>query len=725
MRTRYILNGLDLANSSALYGPICYDPIFTPIFTGLLGSFGSVTIVGGLTVAGVASAIATTALSIGLNYLLAPRPPKPEDGKVPLSQAIPYRQWVVGRRRVAGAYMLWEAVGPKLYAVQAIAGHRVSSVNRYWLHDDEVTIDGSGNVNALADGRYAGNLSQIYSRVGLATETAYAPIVADLAGDGVWTNNHRGDGQASVALVAHVSKAKYFSTRYPYGAPRLSVEVDGARVWDYRIDDDPSNPAAWVFSRNAALIMCWHQCFSEFGHRRDYRRAILPVLDMWKEEADVCDENVSLAGGGTEKRYLCDGFATAEHDPKVGTNAILASCDGWICERGDGALLFVVGKFREKYCATLRDADITGYQIQHDVLFKDECNRLIPKFTYPLTDYTTSDTDYFEDTDAQLVAGRVLAQEADYGWCTQWRQARRLGIRDWRRLRQKKKGVLDVRLSGVNAIYNRWIRMETPLGLPSLDGAILENRRSVLALTKGGYSVDFVKHPDNIDAWNPSLNEGAQPPVPPKPTIANIPTPTIDSVTAKAGSGIVYLSVKVDDPDKADLSLSVRYRIKDVGGGVPGEWVEQVFTDAVSSGGDITVSTSPVPADKLLEAEVAFISSRGKYGSWSSSEEVYSTADPTPPGDVTSANAVGGTGQATFTWRAPNSANYVGARLYWNTTNNFGTATYAGPVAYGAPNANDSATRSISAGTRYGWIVAVNGSGVAADPVPTGAFTVS
>ncbi|MGQ3280195.1 MAG: hypothetical protein ACT6WE_27135, partial [Shinella sp.] len=95
---------------------------------------------------------------------------------------------------------------------------------------------------------------------------------------------------------------------------------DGAYVWDFRIDEDPSNPAAWVFSRNAALIMAWHQCFSEFGHRRDYTKAILPVIDMWKDEADVCDEDVPLQGGGTEKRYLCDGFATAEHDPKVGTN---------------------------------------------------------------------------------------------------------------------------------------------------------------------------------------------------------------------------------------------------------------------------------------------------------------------------------------------------------------------------------------------------------------------
>lgn len=589
-----------------------------------------------------------------------------------------------------------------------------------------MTIDGSGNVIGFADTRYGGNLVQIYSRLGLDTETAYAPLVTDLSGDSVWTSSHRGDGQASVAMVANTPEAKDFTWRFPYGAPRLSVEVNGAYVWDYRIDDDPSNPAAWVFSRNAALIMCWHQCFSEFGHQRNYQRAILPVLDMWKEEADVCDEDVPLDGGGTEKRYLCDGYATAEHDPKVGTNAILAACDGWICERGDGALLFVVGKFREKYCGTLTDRDITGFQLQNDVLFREECNRLIPKFTYPATDYTTTDTDFFENTSDQLTAGRVLAQEAEYSWCTQWRQARRLGIRDWRRLQQKKKGTLDVRLCGINAVYNRWNRLETPIGLPALDGAVIENRRSVLALTKGGFTMDFIKHPSNIDAWTPSSNEGTAPPVPPKPAVGTITTPTINSVTAKASSNSVYLSVKVVDPSKSDLSMVVRYRIKDVGGGTPGEWVEQIYTGVSPSGGYITVSTNPVPNNLLLEVQAAFISSKGKYGNWSATYEIFSTADPNAPGVVTSPSAVGGVGQVTFSWRTPNSANYAGAKLYWGVSNSFGSATLVTPPEYGTPNKNDSRIiTGLSAGTRYGWIVAINGSGVEASPVATGSYIVT
>ncbi|MCR6498407.1 hypothetical protein MUO32_05115 [Shinella sp. CPCC 101442] len=692
--SRMMLQRYGLGHTTSLYSQVVFDPIFTPIFAGTV--LGNITIAG-ISAATIASAIATTALSIGLQYLLAPKPPKPDDGKQPVTQAIPYRQWVVGRRRVAGAFMLWEAKGSKLYAVQAIAGHRINAITKRWLHDDVVTIDGGGNVQPLADGRYGYDLIALDHRIGLPTETAYAPIVADLSADAVWTSNHRGDGQASLSLIAKTPKAKEFTTKFPYGAPRYSVEVEGAKVWDPRDPaQSPSSPSTWTYSRNAALIMLWHQCFSEFGHRRDYTRAILPVIDMWKEEADVCDEDVALNGGGTEKRYLCDGFATAENDPKVGTNAILATCDGWLCERGDGALLFVVGKFREKYCGVLKDRDITGYQLQHDVLFKDECNRLIPKITHPLTDYTTTDTDFFEDTAAQLVAGRILAQEADYGWCTQWRQGRRLGIRDWRRFKEKKKGALDVRLSGINAVYKRWNRMETPMGLPSLDGAVVENRRSVLALTKGGFTMDFVKHPVDIDAWNPATDEGSAPPVPPKPAIANIPTPDIDSIVAKAKSGGVYLALSIVDPDHNDLSLSVRYRIKDTGAGSPGEWVEQIFNDASPSAGFIKVNSAPVPPDYLLEVESAYITSKGKYGNWSPVSEIFSTADPVAPQALdtfTQTASAPHLGNAVFSFKTKNDPRVKTVDIYRVATGASFNPALLTPVF----------TQVAVASTTYGW----------------------
>ncbi|MGV1867232.1 MULTISPECIES: hypothetical protein [unclassified Rhizobium] len=704
------------------------DPIFTPIFTSIFSSIGISGTIFGVSAASIAGAIATTAVVTGLQMLLTSKPklPTPDDGKVPLTQSTPYRQWVVGTTRVSGAYMLWEALGSRLFAVQAIAGHRIHGINRWYLHDDQVTIQSDGTVNGLSDGRYGSSQVHLYGRLGNNPETVYSQIVSYLGAQGIWTNDHRGDGQASVAMIATTPKAKDFSKRFPYNIPRLSVEIDGTYVWDFRDPaQDPANPATWIFSNNSALIMCWHWCFNEFGHRRDYTRAILPVLEMWIEEADICDEAVPLASGGAENRYECNGFDSADHDPKIATNAILASCDGWICERGDGALLFTVGKFRESRVEVLTDADISGHQVQYDVLFEDECNRLIPKFTYPATDYTTSDTDFFEDTDRQLASGRVLAQEADYGWVHQWRQARRLGKREWLRIQMRVSGSLDVRLSGVNGVYSRWLRLDTPNRLPRLDGKLIENRKSTLNLTKGGFSMEFGLHPDNIEDWTPAMDEGQQPPVPSAPNSAGLDTAVISSVVAVPNNGTVYLTVTINDPNDSSLTPSVRYRVADTGGGTPGGWVEKVNSDATPSAGSIVLTTDVVPSDKVLEVQAAFINAKGQYSDWSATEDVTSTSDPTPPSPVTGVSITPGAGTATYAWTAPNSSNYAGARLYWNTTNNFSSATAVSPPKYGTPGASYSQAVALTAGVKYGWVVSFNKSGIAGTPAATGAFTVT
>lgn len=656
-----------LRNTTTHYPTARRDPIFTPLFTAILGTGGFTIGATTITYAGIASAIATTALAIGVQALMAPKTPKPESGKVPKTQSVPNRAWVVGRTRLGGAYMLWEASGKFLYSVQALAGHRIHSVNRYWLHDDEVEIDGNGYTTNDNNGRYGNNV-RIMSRLGAAVETPYAPLVSALAGSGVWTNNHRGDGQASVAMTVESSEAKNQQKRFPYGAPQLSVEVDGAPCWDFRDpSQSPTNPATWTWTRNSALILCWHECFNEFGNRRDYRTAILPVLDMWKEEANICDEDVPLAGGGTEKRYECNGFDTTENGPKVGTNAILATCDGWMCERGDGALLLTVGKFRESRVETLSDADVIGHQIQYDVLFEDECNRLVPKFTNPATAYSTCDTDYFEDTDAQLEAGRVLSQDADYGWCHQWRQARRLGKRDWLRLQQKVKGSIDVRSSGLNAIYSRWVRMATPVRIPRLDGKLIENRMSTVAITRGGYTMNITQHPDTIDDWNPAVDEGQQPPVPSALGSDEIVAPVINLVQAKPNGSAVYVRVVVVDPADDSLTPVVRYRVHNTGSGNPGAWVEQQFPGAVPATGFIDLNTNTVPQDTVLDIQAAFIGSNNSYGPWSITAQVTSTVDPVMPLALTSfinSDAAPHLGRATIGFTTGNDTHIRTVQLF-------------------------------------------------------------
>ncbi len=700
--------------SSVSIPAIARDPIFTPLFTAVLGTGGFTLGSAFISYASIATAIATTALTVGLQALMMPKPPKPEKGKLPLQQAIPYRIWGVGRNRTAGAFMLWETNGSALlYAIQALRGHRIKSFNRFWLHDDEVTVPPGGGFVSSGSDRYGGSGVSVEYRVGLPVETAYSLAVAAFSSLGLWTNDHRGDGQASMFMFARAAKQKEAAKRFPYGVPMLSAETDDASCWDPRDpDQDPDDPTTWAWTQNTALHTIWWLCFSEFGFRRDYRKAILPVLDMWIEDINICDEDVPLAGGGTEKRYQSNLWDTTENDPKAALNALLAACDGHLVNRGDGAMILTVGKFRESRCATLTDRDIVGQRLDHDVLPKDEINRLVPTFNYPATDYTTTDTDFFEDTAAQLKAGRILTSEADYGAVQQWRQARRLGKREWLRIQQKKRGQLDVRLSGINAIYARWVRMETPIMSPRLNGKLVENRRSILAITKGGFTMDVVQHPDNIDDWNPVADEGMQPRVPPKPNAAGVVTPVINLVQSKPSGQSVYIRVVIIDPDDDSLTPTVRYRVVDANGpGVPGAWIEQEFPDASASGGYVDLATNTVPNDKQLEVQVAFKTSKGAYSDWSSTANITSTVDPVAPSAPVSLTAPNSVTTVPVSGTAANDNTRYLVFKRGTTGQTFAAATLIARYAVSA-NQTISFNDVPGAGTWKYWCGAENSSGV-------------
>ena len=477
------------------------------------------------------TALATTAISLGINYLLSPKPPKPADGKVPREQPMPPVIFGVGTNRISGAAMLKEEKDNYYYLIRAIAGHRVHQFKRHWLHDDIVVVNGSDMVDRSAvtgddKKRYGkdSNLVKMQYRLGLDTETAYADAVTAFAAEDIWTNDHRGDGTASAFMRCKGVSSKSYAETFPYGAPQPSDEVDMALVWDFRDDDqDPDDQSTWTFSKNAALCYAWWLCFCPYGPRRDYTQALLPYLDRWKEEADICDEDVPLAAGGTEKRYEVNTWATTETDPIAIQNVILSACDGHIAQMGDGGLVLTVGKFREELVGEMTDADIVGHTVHNDVLEEDEINRLVPKFVYPATEYTQAVTDYFESATDQAEIGQVLSQEADYAGVQQWRQARRLGKREWQRLQMKKSGTLDCRMSGINEVTKRWVRLNTPVRLPALNGKIIEIKRAFLALKNGGFQIEWALHPDDIDAWTPATDEGAAPPVPTKPNSKGVP----------------------------------------------------------------------------------------------------------------------------------------------------------------------------------------------------------
>lgn len=708
MRNRLVVLGLAAwlaCSASPAYAGALIVGLLTSALTPFIGA----------TAAGIVAPLLITAAGLLVSMLLAPKPPKPEDQKFAFQQPVPYVHYIIGRARDAGAVMLYEAGGDgDMFKVQALAGHRVSNFVQYYLHEDQVDLsaphDRGGNVEGGTDSRYGSGIISFLTRNGDNPETNYDEI-SNIIPD-MWPTTARGDGIASIALHCRNVDADSYSKKYPYGPPQPSVVVDGVVCWDFRdSDQDPEDPSTWTFTRNPACQLAYWECFAEWGPQRDYTLAILPVIGMWQDAADVCDEQVARKGGGVEDRYQCGGWNTTESDPDVTRQAILASMDGKTIERGDGALLVWAGKFYEPV-VTLTGKDIIGFYLPTELPNEQNCNYLQVTLTYPDAGYTTTETDPFEDVDDQVARGRKFAATGSYAWVPQWRQARRLGKREFYRLRNPVRGSLELRLSGLNAMFERYIRVQAN-GISRLNGIVIENRASRISLLQGGIiRMDFVGTEVDIDDWDEDVDEGNAPVIPDVSPENEYSAPTnVDLTFELLGAGY-FVDVEFDEPARNDYTNVVRWRLTDAGGSVPGPWIETRFPHTDAVGGRINLTLSGVALDTTIDVEVAFIGPKGTIFAWSATESVSTDTNAVAPGTPLSLTATGHAGFATVGWTNPNSANMFQTKIYRNTSGSgFGTATLVATVS-GTANKVKSTNVTTSAGTWDFWAVSENEDGV-------------
>lgn len=221
------------------------------------------------------------------------KPPQTEGTiKVPT----PARWSGYGRNRAFEAYSLFTtAANGTAIDVGVYHDGRVDGIERYYLGDKVVTIDGSGWVQPGTDGQYGTNKIQIGIRLGEDTETAFSEIIA-LVPD-KWTADHRGDGCATGFATFQSVKVADFSKVYPSGGPDstpLSLAMRLQRCFDWR---DPGqsvgNPATWKWTENAILHTAHYLLVRD---NKDWALHFAPTLDYWTTAADICDEAIPLAG---------------------------------------------------------------------------------------------------------------------------------------------------------------------------------------------------------------------------------------------------------------------------------------------------------------------------------------------------------------------------------------------------------------------------------------------
>ena len=729
----------------ALTTPALADPFsLTALLTTAFTAAGLTGTVAGVSVATLAATFVGGVITIGAGMLitsLLTSTPKPENGTIAVQQPLPYRIYGYGQARIPGAIMFKETSGGALGVVQALNGHLINAFVGLYLNDDQGSVpisNGSmvGNVSRMVntnqsndDPRYKDDVITIDTRLGTDNPSNYSLTTTF---PDTWPASSVGKGIASLSMLCAAVKAADFSSIYPYGEPKPSAIVQQALVYDPRVaGQDPANPSTWAYSDNPVLCLLHFRCFSDYGSKLPYATAILPNVAAWIQAANDCDDLMPLKAGGSEKRYRVGGYTTTQQDRRSTAAAILAACDGWMCDRGDGSIDVKVGKY-DAPTITLTDDDIVGFSIQRGTATKDKINRVTARYTSPANGYISVETNPMDDlADQALRFGPPRAVQLDLTWCQYTGQASRLQKREFIRQSRTTRGTLTLKLSGLNACFERWVLVNSNT-IPRLMGVVIEPSKPLTDIANGRVTINFISSGPDIDIYDPNTDESPAPYVPQRPVSVGIPVPenvaVVPEETSSAGSTTVFLVVSWDTPlyngnNYTGLSYIVQYRTAAVGSTPAGGWVQGTPATTVS-GTRTYATTGAVPVGAELDVQV--ISGGGTGQLSDGSTIVQANTDLVAPGTPTILTCTGGTGQIALTCTGPISANLASIQFFRTLSGGaFASASAVGQPVPTTSGGTATYTDMVVAGTYdyFATAIATNGASSAPDGPTSGTAT--
>lgn len=313
---------------------------------------------------------------------------------------------VYGEQRVGGVVFYRSATNDQkyLHSLIALAGHEVHEIGDIYAGDAKLTLDGSGNVTAPE--QYVGKL-RIKKHLGSDTQSADADLVAE---DPAWTSSHRAQGVAYIYVRADSDQ-----DAFPRGLPAFSAVVKGKKVYDPRT-------SSTAYSSNAALCL------------RDYLTAGYGLGAESSEiddtaiatAANICDENISLSGGGTQNRYTINGSFLTSLPPDDIITDLVASMAGTIWY-SQGQWGIKAGAYTSPIITLDEDDLRSQLQINTRHSRRDNFNTVTGTFSGPDTNYQA--TDYPQITASEFVTidnGEVVTQDIPLPYTNTSQMAQRL-----------------------------------------------------------------------------------------------------------------------------------------------------------------------------------------------------------------------------------------------------------------------------------------------------------
>lgn len=653
---------------------------------------------GTVTFAQIATAVILTAASIGLSYLMMSMQSKPKasDQQQSVKQSIPERQRTYGRDKVGGALFWYDVADGALYTGIVHGEGPIDAIEENWLNDKQGAADisaGSG-LDPWAASVRAEN------KLGAVGQSASSFLLS--AFPGAWSSAHRLDGLAYSVVVCFPVKEKFMAKVYGGGPPQLRVVMRGAKVYDPR-----SATTAW--SDNPAL------CIRDYLiHSRGMRIASSRIDDAsFSAFADVCDESVALAAGGTEKRYRLSHTYKLTAEPKVVLADLLRSCDAEIYPTADGKVGIRGGEWQAP-TVEINDDDVISYQNFRTANgINAGFNRLKITFKDPLNDYQPVEVTPWDDAASQALVG-VMQQDMPLTMVPSFTQARRLAKIFMARANPPQQLGVTVRYSAAIRMWGERMVSVTISELGMEDVPMFIGKHTLDPIEMKG-QFELYSLAEDVYDWTTS-EEG------PAPTVAvgsgsssTAPTPTgedaeVEWQTASNGVRVGRIAVSVD-PLSSDVYETVgQYRVSGAT-----DWID------MTEEGEWRVVSGTVSDGETYEVRVAHSlgggSGSGTLSAWVDLADVTVTADPTAPAAASQGDfaAVAGGSTITLGWTVANIGNVAYTKVYRATSSSFGAASEIATV-YGSPNVYVQHADTPGSGTFYYWIKAFNGSGIGSTP---------
>lgn len=329
--------------------------------------------------AGVAAAVTTAVMAVGASMALSsasallfgPKVPRTQLSRlnVSLDPSTP-RKITFGTTAMPLDLRYHEASGTDqeyMDYIIATSAHKVTSIDEIWFEDKQAWT-ASGGVTA----RYSG-----YLTVAVRTEGTSANTIA-INGGAKWGSTRRLTGCSYIHLrIKRTGTTKKAESPLVQGLPsRVTVRGNGALLYDPRKDSTVSggsgthradNQATWgVYTDpddcdNPALQLLWYLLgwkinnVLSVGCGVPYNRIDLPSFIT---AANICDEAITLSGGGTQKRYRTSGTAADSDDRMDIINTFLSCMNGTLRDNNGKLTLTVMKNDLASYTLSFDDDDV-------------------------------------------------------------------------------------------------------------------------------------------------------------------------------------------------------------------------------------------------------------------------------------------------------------------------------------------------------------------------------